>query len=432
MKKVFVCLLVIFLIESPSLTYADSYLEDGLNYLKSKQDPSGKITNGFSSPSQWTAIVFGINGIDISTIKNPITSLKDFLLIDVPVNDAATDWESRVLSIVGIGENPTSFGGQNYIQKLENFYNNNQIGDTCSLNDDIFGLLALVASGSSSTPSIKQTILDFLISKQDNNGGFSWATPGCNYYETAPDMTAAAIQALEVAKNNELTNSSLDNSITKAKAYLLTSQNPDGGFGYYGSSDSDTTGWALMALNSLEMKESTEAAKARNYLISRQSSTDGGFQAFDYTSQSLVSNSTTTAQSLIALSGRSWVYKIFNPSLVATSSATPTTTSSTIPTPSSISTPNPSPANTLSSYSTLVTTPTTPPTPQPTPSPSQITDFDDYIIPSATPTPLPPVLGINTENINNQKRDINQKRIIFSILSLTNFVGAAIFWKFKL
>ena len=59
---------------------------------------------------------------------------------------AATDWETRILAIVATNGDPTNYGGTNYVTHLESFYNNNQLGDECSLNDDIFGLLAEVAA----------------------------------------------------------------------------------------------------------------------------------------------------------------------------------------------------------------------------------------------------------------------------------------------
>lgn len=311
---------------SVHVVWADTAIDNGINFLKSKQDASGKITGGFSSPSQWSAIALTANGTDISTIKNSTNSLKDFLLTDVPTNNSATDWESRILAIVATDSDPTNFGGVNYVQNLETFYNNNQIGDTCALNDDIFGLLALVASGTSSNTQIKQDTLNFIVSKQDStDGGFSWSAPSCPWYGTAVDMTAAAIQALQAAKDNGLTNSNLDDAITKAKNYLLANQNSDGGFGYFGSSDADTAGWVLMAFNVLGMKDSTQALSTKNYLSATQQA-DGGFLSWSG------SDSTTTAQALIALAGKSWVLKIFISSI--TPSPTPTPTPIPVPTSS--------------------------------------------------------------------------------------------------
>src|SRR5882672_3911501 len=93
--------------------HADAVIDNGISFLKSKQDASGRITTGFSAPSQWSAIAFALNGIDVATVKTFDKSLLDFLVSDIPTNNTATDWENRILAIVAIGQNPTNFGGTN-------------------------------------------------------------------------------------------------------------------------------------------------------------------------------------------------------------------------------------------------------------------------------------------------------------------------------
>lgn len=337
------CILLI-----PSQVFAqDAYVTNGLSFLQAKQQSTGRITTGFSAPSQWSAIAFTIHGTDIKTVKNPDTSLHDFLLTDTPTNDNATEWETRILAIVATGNNPYSFNGVNYVAHLESFATSSQIGDVCSLNDDIFGLLALTASGASASASIKQDTLNFLITHQDSSdGGFGFSAPGCDWYSTSADMTGAGLHALLSAKNAGMTHTELDNAITKATEYLKANQNSDGGFGYYGSSDTDTTGWALIGLNAAGMQSSTYGTKAAAYLLSQQSPTDGGFMAFDWGLGASVSNATTTAQALIALSGKTWILTIYTPSAVITPSPTilPTTPTPTI-------TPTPTPKAGLTSVS---------------------------------------------------------------------------------
>lgn len=413
--RVFLVLFLSFFIITKNIS-ADTVIDNGLNYLKSKQDATGRINTGFSAPSQWSSIAFASNGIDISTIKNPSVSLQDFLTNNIPSEpSAATDWETMILSIVATGGDPTNYGGTNYVTHLESFYRNNQIGDECSLNDDIFGLLSEIAVGSTSNTQIKQGVLSFLISKQDaTDGGFGYSAPGCSYYSTSADMTGAAIQALVAAKNNNLTDSGLDNSIDRAKKYLLINQNSDGGFGYYGSSDSDSTGWVLMAFNVLDMKDATVSANTKNWLTSQQSPDDGGFLAFDYGLNKSVSNSTTTAQAVIALTGKSWILKIFSPSDIT---PTPTLSITATATPVLIVTPTATPIPTpLRSTSSDGQTPTSIPvltaTPMPTstliPTDLQTQNFaslHNQIQPTAYPAPTnSQILGIQTTEANKKLR----------------------------
>ncbi len=381
--------------------WADTITDQALHFLESKQDVSGRINTGFSAPSQWSAIAFASNGMDISTIKNPSVSLRDFLEGNIPSEpSSATDWETRILAIVATDGNPANYGGVNYITHLENFYNNNQMGDVCSLNDDIFGLLAEVAAGTGSDIQIKQTVLNFLISKQDPlDGGFGYSAPGCAYYATSADMTGAAVQALIAAKNNNVTNPNLDDAIVRAKNYLLVNQNSDGGFGYYGSSDTDTSGWVLMTFNVLGLADSTPSAKLKGWLISQQSKDDGGFLAFDYGSNSFLSNATTTAQAIIGLSGKSWILKIFDPSTLV-----PTTTPVATPAALLTSTPTITPTPITTQIILAGNSPTQTPTPTNTPTPTVTPTINPaevvMIRPTSSPTPTTgQVLGIQSKEV---------------------------------
>lgn len=425
MKKIIFLIIIVFLsFFIINNVFADFVIDNGLNFLKSKQDAAGRITSGFSAPSQWSAIAFAANGIDISAIKNPTTSLKDFLVSNIPSEpSSATDWETRILAIVATDGDPTSYGGINYINHLESFYNNNQIGDICSLNDDIFGLLAEVAAGSTSNTQIKQNILDFLISKQDpSDGGFGYSAPGCAWYSTSADMTGAAIQALVAAKNNGLTNSNLDNAIDHAKNYLLTNQDIDGGYGYYGSSDSDSTGWVLMAFNVLSMTDSTTSAKTKDWLISQQSKEDGGFLAFDYGLNKSVSNSTTTAQAIIGLSGKSWILKIFDPLTITptptglenpTPTITPTMTPTNTPIPTAVITPTPTSVPTMAPQLTLI--PTTIPVPTIT---ITILKGSEDPTPTETKKTTGQVIGVKTNKVKTTSQPINKNVSLSTIIFL--------------
>lgn len=385
----------------PKVLAQDAYVTNGLSFLQSKQQSTGRIITGFSAPSQWSAIAFTIHGTDIKTVKNPTTSLYDYLLTDTPSITNATEWETRILAIVAIGENPYSFNGVNYVAHLESFATSNQIGDVCSLNDDIFGLLALTASGASASATIKQDTLNFLITKQDSSdGGFGFSAPGCDWYSTSADMTGAGLQALVAAKNSGMTHADLDTAITKATEYIKVNQNSDGGYGYYGSSDPDTTGWVLMGLNAMGMQSSEYATKASAYLLSQQSGSDGGFMAFDWGANALVSNATTTAQSLIALSGKTWILHIYTPPAVSTPS--PTIVQST-PTPTI--TPTPTPKTGLTSvaqnsiiYQTITIT-TTPAAPKKKNTPKPTTARATTVLGDTTETPSQPEEKIQTKKV---------------------------------
>lgn len=347
MKKLFALIISISLLTFPSLIYADTSTDSGIDYLKSKQDSNGQITGGsFSDASPWAAIAFGANGIDVSNIKNGDNSLKDYLQNNGPsTSESAAEWEKWILAIVASGGNPYNFGGVDYVTTLKSspFYNSNQIGDTNGVNDDWFGVMALVAAGVGNSDTVLTDAVSFIIAKQNGDGGWGYAVDA----DSDSNDTAAAIQALVAAKNIGVTNDGLDDSINNAKTYLLSTRHAStGGFLYDTmpwSTDPDiySTSWALMSLNVLGMESSTEATSAKTWLLSQQSNDDSGFLALDWNTFTYVSNSSATADTLTALSGKGWVVSVYiptdtSPSPTPTPTPIPPATSSTTITPSEI------------------------------------------------------------------------------------------------
>lgn len=372
MKKIIVATLISFLGYSQlaSLVLANNLdaITLGNTFLQSNQDETGKIT-GYGGESQWAAIAFASSNADVTSIKNPSASLKDFLLSDKPAdNAAATEWERRILAIVAIGENPSNFGGTNYIETLQALSKDNQIGDPSLLNDDIFGLLALIASGDLANQKIKEDALTFIINHQATDGGFSWsADSSCGWCGSDGNDTASALQALQAAKNNGMTHPNLDTTIEKGKGYLLSTQKSDGGFAYdtFSEADGSSTAWALMALNALDLSSSPEAEKAVSWLKANQG-TDGGFQWMS----GYGGDTYTTSHAVVALNGKSWIIKIYTPAA----------------SPSPTATPNVSPLPTATPLPTPITSVSVSPTPSPSPSPSPNVQLSTLV---TIPTPSP-------------------------------------------
>lgn len=285
------------LVLAPLSAHAGS--PEGLSFLESKQIDSGAITGGYSNPSQWAAVAFTAHGINTDTVKSGSASLYDYLQADVGSGSAA-DIEARMLAIHAVGGDSTSFGGVNYLTQLEALYDGTQLGDASLLNDDMFGLLALISAGSNASSNMKTQILSFIVAHQAPSGAFSYCTDyTAQWCDPSADLTGAALQALQVAKNNGITTAGQDAAITSALGYLNTNQNGDGGYGYFGSSDADSTAWVLMALN-LSSPGSAQQTSANAWLLGSQQP-DGGFPSFSG------SDSTTTAYALIALSGNGWL-----------------------------------------------------------------------------------------------------------------------------
>ncbi len=362
--------------------------QKGVDYLATSQSADGSVF-GFSDVTDWAIIAVVANGGEPSEFSKNGVSAMDYLLAH-PLTSAAlaTDVEKRILAIASAKEDTDDFGGLDYNALLATYHNNDQIGDEILLNDDIFGLIAIAAMDDPTLLAMAQDALDYLIANQDVNGGFSYTTDTCAYCGADSNDTAAAIIALEAAENLGLTNADLTTAKTAAIAYLLSTQQLDGGFGYdnsgFSPSDGSSTSWALMALNTLGASVATEASAAQDWLLTNQN-TDGGFSygAFGYTD----SDVTTTAHAVIALLGTNWLMQpepLQHP-VVAPTTPAPTSAvqSVTVTSPPQVNNPNPQPV--VKTVATNAVLPqTTPTTPEPvTTSPSD-TSATETVAPETT------------------------------------------------
>ena len=371
-------LIVVLFLNQPVFAQSDQATDKGIDYLKSQQQTNGQIA-GFNGVSSWAAMAFAGAGIDIATVKSTESSLLDYLQSNPPASGAsATEWEREILAITAAGQSPFDFGGKNYVLALEALANNSQIGDANLINDDMFGLLALISAGDGSNSRVKQDALNFILANQSANGGFGWSkTSGPDI-----DTTAAAIQALEAGKDAGLLNGGLTSAINSAKSYLLSGQNPDGGFGYLPgeTSNGSTTAWAVMALSSLgESREPLQ--KAKSFLVSTQEE-NGSFKW----QSGFAGDTFTSSYAVLALEGEYWPVKIFEESVPSASpspsvSPTPSQSPSASPPPAGGPDPSPSVAPSASPSPSATQVASPPPAGGPSVSPSAT--------PAASSTPKP-------------------------------------------
>ena len=213
----------------------------------------------------------------------------------------AIDYAAPILAITAIGQNPRTFASTDYIAALKSCHSENQIGDPILLNDDCFGILALVSAGESLDDVVIVDSKNFIFSYQNSDGGWGYSTTA----GSDTNMTASAIMAL-ISTGVD----GADSRIQNALSFLEASQNDDGGFYYnsaFGSnSDSSSTAWVIWALNALNIDPNSLVRSGNtpiSYLESNQS--DQGF--FKYQNSSVEEDSfsaVTTAYAVIALQGK--------------------------------------------------------------------------------------------------------------------------------
>ncbi len=240
--------ILIFSTITPTVAYASSFgkedsVRKALSYLKSFQDVDGSI-GGFSV-SAWVVMALVAAGENPHEWKvNQTTpSIVDYLKDNVDkLGNVPTDYERFILAMVAAGENPKNISGVNCVEKLKGFYEKGQIGSLQALNDDFWGLLALIAAGEDPNSEVVQNTKKYILENQNVDGGWSFIVNG----SSDVDDTSAAIMALVAA--GEDPNSE---SIVKALNFLKRSQNMDGGFSWgpdSNISNSISTAWVVMAL----------------------------------------------------------------------------------------------------------------------------------------------------------------------------------------
>ena len=216
--------------------------------------------------------------------------------------EKAIDLEAPILALTTAGKDPRSFPSEDLITKLKGLYDGTQLGEAGIINDDIFGLLALIASGEKKDDATVVGIKNFILSKQNADGGFSFAVGGTSDTNT----TAAAIMALRTAGV-----SASDAALGKPPGNLAAGQDTDAGFPYdpksaWGTdSDASSDAWVIMALRALGEDMSQWQKEGKTPVTHLEAlKQEGGFYLYQTGGQEDSFTPVTTSYALLALSGK--------------------------------------------------------------------------------------------------------------------------------
>ncbi|MEY7999215.1 prenyltransferase/squalene oxidase repeat-containing protein [Clostridium sp. Mt-5] len=218
----------------------------------------------------WQALVVYRHGKEIPS--SYLDSLKNTLNSKGIDSFDPTDYERMTIVLSSIGQDPTSFGGYNLVEKI---YNNTNM-DNQGVNAYIFGLIAL-DSGNFDVPDNallnKDKLIDKIISSKTTDNGWSISD------KADTDMTAMALTALAPYRNRQDVKQIVDNGIEK----LSSMQDSDGGYSSMGVSNSQSLSQVIIALcsNGVDPAGSEFTKNGKNLmdlLLSYQ--VDGGF-SFD-------------------------------------------------------------------------------------------------------------------------------------------------------
>ncbi|MFA6524380.1 MAG: prenyltransferase/squalene oxidase repeat-containing protein [Candidatus Paceibacterota bacterium] len=247
-------------------------IKKAFDFIISQQNENGSF--GEDIYTDWTALALATDTLHQDQKNKIIKYLSENKLN----GENLTDYERHSMALMALGLNPYSLNGENYIEKIIKNFDGIQFGDLNQDNDDIFALIVLQNAGYTRDEKIITDTINFIISKQKENG--SW--------DESIDMTGAGIEALANFKENE----QVKNALTKAKEYLKQNQKENGGW-----TNVSSTAWAIQGI--LALSEKIED-KTLEYLALNQD-IDGGIK-----NENMQNKIWQTSYALTSLSGKTW------------------------------------------------------------------------------------------------------------------------------
>jgi len=225
MKRFSLVLVLICCLALSHLTFAATQFDEPLQYLASFQDESsgGLKEEALNDPqllqSSWGAMAFAASGYNPSSVRTRDTapSLLTYALQDICQNNVLTDIERAVLVASASGLDPKNIDGCSLTDKIDGFEDpiSGKIG--ADTVSTVFGVLSLHSAGE----TIDEKTLAYILQSQQADGGWD------SGWGTEANFTAQTLQALALSGVAEDSD-----EILTAKNYLKSSQTDSGGIKY--------------------------------------------------------------------------------------------------------------------------------------------------------------------------------------------------------
>ena len=164
-----------------------------------------------------------------------------------------TDNARVILALTAIGKDVTNVGGHNLLKGLDNM----AYVQTQGINGPIFTLIALDSHNYPTMGDVtREKLIQVILDAQLPDGGWDLSAENAD-----TDMTAMAIQALAPYYN---TNETVKAAVDKALEALSTMQRGDGGFGSWGTVNSESCAQVIVALTALGIDPATDSRFVKN------------------------------------------------------------------------------------------------------------------------------------------------------------------------
>ncbi|HBW73978.1 MAG TPA: hypothetical protein DEF59_01815 [Candidatus Magasanikbacteria bacterium] len=270
-----------------------------LDFFTSRQSADGKVVD--AGTTDWVIMSFAAHNSYASDIAHTSSSLLQFIQNDTSLNNEANvcaAYARRVLALRAGGILADDASVAPRVVFLTAHCGAEGDKNLPEINDDIFVALALHAAGVEGSDAVMRGLNDAILRAQDTTTGafIAWGSP-------APDMTGAAINALEALGGGEADNL----AIMRAKQYLHVTQLSDGGWNAWGTSaDYITTAWVMMGINAVgegQSQWSTVSGKTPWHVMTEKLNAKGYYES-PWDSEGI--DWFGTKHAVPALLGKSW------------------------------------------------------------------------------------------------------------------------------
>ncbi|WLR51912.1 DUF4430 domain-containing protein [Bacillus tianshenii] len=192
--------------------------------------------------SDWEAISLAQAGNQVlhSYYEEAINKIQD-------VDDLgqATNYARLILLSVAAGENPENINGRNYVSELAA-----REDLTRYINNATYSLIAFDSGDYTVDSSVKEQLVQAILSVQNSDGGWSWSGKISD-----PDMTAMTITALAPYYETD----QVKEAVNKAISWLSNVQQADGGFTVENGDPGATVAQVIIGIASVGYSPSSKA-----------------------------------------------------------------------------------------------------------------------------------------------------------------------------
>jgi prenyltransferase beta subunit/uncharacterized membrane protein len=234
--------LALLLAAAPSVVAAGP--RDALGYLERTQNSDGGFGGAPGQRSNqlitgWTAIGLEAAGRNPLDVRRGGHSAIDYMRSGAASLKETGELERTIIALRGAGVS-ARLGGNDLVAALLRRQRSDGSFDGL-VNWTSFGILSLRAAGRSERSRPVRRARGFLLSQQNDDGGFTFGGRGG---ASDVDDTGSALQALAASGGRR------SGAIKRAVSYLRGEQNEDGGFGQLEGSRSNaqSTAWAVQGL----------------------------------------------------------------------------------------------------------------------------------------------------------------------------------------